>query len=116
MPIESPSHRVVATSPGHRARHGTSDRRVAVAMRYIGLVVGILLLAAGAVIAVSALCGLYALPPAQDLARAGDDMATFRCGMPAAAAIVALMFSLPVAVFGGALTLWCRPERMQHRR
>lgn len=106
MPIESTSHRVVATSPGHRARRGTRDRRVTMAMRYIGLVVGMLLLAAGVAIALLALNG----------ARAGDDMATFRCGMPAAAAIVALMFSVPVAVFGGALTLWCRPARMQHRR
>lgn len=108
MPIESTSHRVVATSPGHRARRGTRDRRVtmAMAMRYIGLVVGMLLLAAGVAIALLALNG----------ARAGDDMATFRCGMPAAAAIVALMFSVPVAAIGGALTLWCRPARMQHRR
>jgi hypothetical protein len=116
MPIESGSPRVAPTSTARRALRGTHAGRVAVAMRCIGFVVGLSLLAAGVAIALLALHGLSTLPTAQDLASAGGDTAPFRCGMPVAAAIVGLMFSVPVAAVGGALTRWCRPARMQRRR
>lgn len=116
MPIESGSPRVAPTSTARRAQRGARDRRVAVAMRCIGGVGGLSLLAAGMAIALLALHGLSALPTAQDLAPASDDMAPFRCGMPVAGAIAGLMFALPVAAVGSALALWCRPARMQRRR
>lgn len=85
-------------------------------MPCIGFVVGLSLLAAGVAIALLAPYGLSALPTAQDLAPASDDMAAFRCGMPVAAAIVGLMFSVPVAAIGGVLMRWGRPAQMQCRR
>lgn len=111
MHIEPAFRRIAPASAMPPMQCRARGSRFAMVLRHIGLVLGMLLLAAGGAITLLALYGLHALPPAEDLARAGDDMATFRCGMPAAAAIVALMFALPTAAVGGTLMAWWRPVR-----
>ncbi len=94
-------------------RTGPASRRTATILRCLGLVIGALLLAAGAAIAVLALHGLHTLPPPEI---GPDGQSAFRCGMPVAAAIVALLFALPTAGIGGMLMAWCQPARTQPDR
>ncbi len=95
MHIEPAFRHIVPASAMPPMQSRARGSRIVTVLRHIGLVLGMLLFAASGAIALLALDGLHALPPAEDLPRACDDMTTFHCGMPAAAAIVALMFALP---------------------